>query len=127
MATKELEKNVEALLNRRVVALGGMTSKFVSPATRGMPDRLVVLAGKVFLVEVKTEIGTLSPLQERAIKKLSRAGADVYIVYGKRGVEQFVDDILKPIVENVRALKEDWELQGNVVTIKKGCIQWGKL
>jgi len=48
-----LEHDIEEYLVRRVKAVGGWPLKFVSPGTRGVPDRLLIFPGKVIFVEVK--------------------------------------------------------------------------
>ena len=60
-----LEKNIEAYLVKRVKEIGGMAYKFVSPAHRGVADRVVCLPnGVVWFVELKAPGGRLSPLQK---------------------------------------------------------------
>jgi hypothetical protein len=86
-----LEKDIEQYLVREVHKRGGLTYKFVSPAARGVPDRIVIIpGGAVWFVELKTETGRLSPLQRRHLKQLRQVGANATVVYGMDGVQQFL-------------------------------------
>ena len=69
MNKKITEKDVERYLIDRVKELNGKTYKFTSPTAAGVPDRIVLLAGHVFFVEVKRPDGKLTPRQvERLIE-----------------------------------------------------------
>lgn len=82
-----LEKDVERKLIKGVEALDGKAYKFVSPAHRGVADRLVVLpGGQVWFVEVKTNTGKLSPLQETFRKDINALGANYVCLYGEADV-----------------------------------------
>ena len=88
------EAAIESYLRAQVTKRGGRSFKFVSPSNCGVPDRIVVApGGQVWFVEVKTETGKLSKLQEIVIDDLRDMGADVFVAYGKKGV----DEILKII------------------------------
>ena len=83
-----LEKDIEAHLVRRVKDAGGRAYKFVSPAHRGVSDRIVVLPkGQVWFVEVKTESGKLSPLQQEFRKEIMGLGGNYVCLYGKKDVD----------------------------------------
>lgn len=83
------EAAVERLLDLRVNELGGMTLK-LAPVVAGAPDRLVLLDGQVWFVELKSAVGILSPIQLIAHKRLEARGAKVVTLYGLNGVEEFV-------------------------------------
>ena len=86
-----LEKDVEAYLLGAVRSLGGRAYKFTSPAHRGVSDRIVVLpGGAVWFVEVKTDTGRLSPLQEIFRREINRLGGNYVCVYGKGDVDQWM-------------------------------------
>ena len=87
------ENKVETYLDEQVIALGGITRKWVSPGRDGVPDRIVILKGKVFFVEVKTVDGDFEPGQEREHERLRDAGAHVGTVYGAPGVNSLIKDI----------------------------------
>lgn len=88
------EKPVEEHLKKRVKELGGRAMKFVSPSFRGRPDQIVLLYGLLVFVEVKKDTGELSPLQVHEISKLEKHGANVTVVYGKTGVDAFIEDLI---------------------------------
>lgn len=89
-----MERDVERYLIRKVREIGGEAYKFVSPGQDGVPDRIVILpGGRIWFVELKTETGTLSKVQRWQHKKLRKLGADVVTLYGKKGIEVWLDDI----------------------------------
>ena len=89
-----LEKEVEAYLVRRVKERGGVAYKFVSPAHRGVADRLIVLpGGQVWFVEVKTETGRLSKLQEVFRSEINGLGGNYICVYGNKEVDQWLHSL----------------------------------
>lgn len=91
---KMLEKEVEKFLVREVKKLGGISFKFISPGNAGVPDRIVILpSGKVIFVELKTDKGKLTKLQEVQIKKISDLGADARVLRGIEGVKEFINGI----------------------------------
>ena len=83
-----LEKEIEKFLVREVKKLGGISFKFISPGNAGVPDRIVILPiGKVIFVELKTDKGKLTKLQEVQIK------ADARVLRGIEGVKEFINEI----------------------------------
>jgi Holliday junction resolvase-like predicted endonuclease len=89
-----MEKHIEAYLVKRVKELGGIAYKFVSPARRGVADRLVVLpGGVVWFVEVKTEKGRLSPLQKIFAADMERLGQRYACLWNKEQVDAFIASI----------------------------------
>lgn len=87
------ENKVETYLNDRVTELNGITRKWVSPGRDGVPDRIVITPAALWLVEVKTEDGTLSPAQVREHDRLRAAGAVVKVVYGHAGVDELIEEL----------------------------------
>ena len=88
------ERDIEKRLTTGVKKLGGRAYKWTSPGNAGVPDRIVILPGRppVF-VELKTENGKLTALQEIQIRRLKELGQDVRILYGTDGVNQFFRDL----------------------------------
>ena len=89
-----LEREIEKKLVDGVRKLGGRAYKFVSPGNDGVPDRIVVLPGiSPVFVELKTETGRLSSLQNVQIKKLKDLGQDVRVLYGLEDVTRFLEEM----------------------------------
>lgn len=87
-----LEKDIEKFLVREVKKLGGLCYKWVSPGNAGVPDRIVLLPDRpVMFVELKTDTGKLSRLQEIQIKKLKAITEHVYVLRGLGGVGDFIE------------------------------------
>lgn len=85
------EKDIEKILVNEVRKQGGRAYKWVSPGNDGVPDRIVFLPGRppVF-VELKTETGKLSALQEVQITRLRELGQDVRVLKGIQEVRDFL-------------------------------------
>ncbi len=87
------ENKVERYLDSEVMKLGGITRKWVSPGVNGVPDRIVIVNGLVWFVEVKTVDGRLSPWQVREIDRLRDHGVNALVVYGVEGVDEFIKEV----------------------------------
>ena len=89
-----LESQIERKLVEGIKILGGMCLKFVSPSSKGVPDRIVLLPnGKVIFVELKTETGRLSKIQEYIIDEMQKRKADVRVLYGLNDVKMFLTEV----------------------------------
>lgn len=89
-----LEREVEKKLVDGVRRMGGRAYKFVSPGNDGVPDRIVVLPDTApMFVELKTESGKLSSLQKVQITRLEKLGQNVRVLYGAKGVENFLGEV----------------------------------
>ena len=89
-----MEKHIEAHLVKKVKEIGGVAYKFVSPANRGVADRLVVLpGGGVIFVEVKSATGKLSPLQEQFAKDMQRLGQNYIVLNSREAVNAFIETV----------------------------------
>lgn len=88
------ESRIEAGLVRLVRERGGLCYKFVSPGNPGVPDRIVVApSGRTIYVELKTEAGRLTAIQEWQHGELRKRGADVRTLYGPSEVRAFVGEV----------------------------------
>ena len=86
------EAEVEAILRQEVKRHDGHAYKFVSPGTRGVPDRIVCLPhGAVVFVELKKHGGKPRPDQVVQICKLRRLGQTVHVVQGLLGLNALFD------------------------------------
>ncbi|CAB4157089.1 VRR-NUC domain containing protein [uncultured Caudovirales phage] len=87
-----LEKHIEAHLVKRVREIGGVAYKFVSPAQRGVADRIVCLpGGQVWFVELKSEGGRLSPLQQVFAAEMRRMGQQYVCLWSKEQVNEWIE------------------------------------
>jgi len=60
----------------------------------GLPDRLVTLPnGRCCWVELKTDHGKLSLVQQLRHKELRKAGQDVRVVWNKDEADRFVEEV----------------------------------
>lgn len=85
------ESAIEALLVRSVHQAGGKCYKWVSPGNSGVPDRIVILPdSRVIFVELKTETGRTSALQDWQIGTLRGLGHAVRVLHGRHEVELFI-------------------------------------
>lgn len=88
------EKDIENYLRLQVKKLGGLAYKFVSPGNVGVPDRIIIMPnGRIYFVELKTEKGKLTELQNRQIQKIRNMQQEVRIVYGKAGADDFIKEL----------------------------------
>ena len=87
------EKTVEARLRHGVEKMGGACLKWTSPGQDGVPDRIVILPGRVIFVEMKTETGKLSKVQEYQIDRLRRLKQTVRVLHGADEVKAFLRDL----------------------------------
>jgi len=87
------ENPIELHFNSEVAALGGITYKWVSPGRANVPDRIAILNGNVYFVEVKPFDKDLNTGQRRELRRLASYGANVYAVIGRQGVNTFIEMI----------------------------------
>ena len=106
-----LESAVEDYLRKKILAEGGKSYKFTSPGNSGVPDRIVILRGLVVFVELKQDTGTLGKIQKAQIAQMTAQGAKVHVVYGKKGVDLFMDWLKSHAYER-------WG--------KAGMMEWGR-
>ena len=84
------ESELERILTDEVRKLGGRAYKWVSPGNDGVPDRIVILPDMLpVFVEMKTETGKLTALQQVQIRRLESLGQQVEVVYGAEGLVRF--------------------------------------
>lgn len=90
------ESKIERWLVNQIKSMGGIADKFVSPANPGVPDRLIVMpGGKVYFVELKTEIGRLSNIQKWQRRRYMECGADVRVIKGMNQAKEFIEELRK--------------------------------
>jgi len=87
-----LEKDIEKHLTKKVKELKGRCLKWVCPGWAGVPDRMVLLPrGRIYFVELKREKGgRLSKLQEKWHEWLRELGFEVFVLWSKDEVNDFI-------------------------------------
>ena len=91
----ETERTVEQELKRSVEKAGGCCYKFTSPSRAGVPDRIVVLRGRVVFVELKATGEKPRALQKAVAKMIRKAGGRVYCLSSVEQVLNFVKTLRK--------------------------------
>lgn len=88
-----MEAEIEDYLVRRVLAVGGIAEKTISPGGRGYFDRVVLMpGGQVFFVEVKKPRGSHMPEHQKARHRNYRArGGEVRVLKTRADVDRLVD------------------------------------
>ncbi len=86
-----LEKSVEAYLTKKVKEAKGLSLKWISTVT-GVPDRIVFLNKKIYLVELKTKSGVLSKRQQLMFAQLAELGFPVTVLRSKEDINGFLDN-----------------------------------
>lgn len=85
-----LEKDIEKLFRDEIKKAGGKAYKFTSPGNDGVPDRIVMLPdGRIVFVELKTDTGKLSKLQELQCRQIAELGQTVRVLHGLAEVRDF--------------------------------------
>ena len=90
---KKDERDIEKRLIKGIESVNGKCLKFVSPGMRGVPDRVVIVSGAVWFVELKTVNGRLSPLQRHMHRELLKVGADVRVLSSVERVDAFIQEV----------------------------------
>lgn len=103
----QLEAELEGKFRQQVKLHGGYTIK-LAPTESGVPDRLVVFpGGRMYLVELKTEDGTVSPIQRHWHARLAARGAPVHVLFGLKQMNQWIGHVVDNIPASAyRHLKE---------------------
>ena len=91
---KDSEKALERNLNKEVKALGGWSLKILSNFITGLPDRLVLIKGRAYFVEVKSEGKKPSPIQRVVHKKLEAIGFPVSVIDTTEKLNSFINEII---------------------------------
>ena len=89
------ENKVEVYLRNEIKKITGDTRKWVSPGRNGVPDQIIFLRGHVCFCEVKTTDGVIEIAQEREHRRLRKLGCIVTVVYGHKGVDKLIADIVE--------------------------------
>lgn len=88
-----LESQIEKYFYQAIRKLGGICLKWESAHKAGLPDRLVFIGGKFYMVELKTESGRLSSGQIEMFKRFEGQGFPVTVLYGIEQVQDFIQKL----------------------------------
>ena len=84
------EAHLERLLYGWVRTLGGVAIK-LAPTVNGLPDRLVILPpGEMYLIELKTNLGRVSPIQQVWHTRLAQIGVEVVVLPGVEEIQAWI-------------------------------------
>lgn len=92
MIVGNTESSLEGLFRRLVPKDEYICLKFLSN-TRGVPDRIVFGKNRCWLVELKTESGRLSRIQEHTHAKLAALGWPVRVLKGSAEIREFIKEL----------------------------------
>lgn len=101
----EAERKVEQALKRAIEKAGGCCYKFTSPSRAGVPDRIVVLRGRVVFVELKATGEKPRVLQKAVARAIRKAGGRVYCLSSVEQTTRFVQTLKRRY-----PLEEDYDL-----------------
>ena len=88
-----LEKNIEMYFNKQIKKMGGLSRKFTSPGQRGVPDRIAVMDGQVYFVELKRPGQKARPDQLAEHRALAKRGVEVYVLDSKYAVDVWLENL----------------------------------
>lgn len=88
-----LEKNIETYFNKQIKKMGGLSRKFTSPGQRGVPDRIAVMDGQVYFVELKRPGQKPRPDQLAEHRALAKRGVEVYVLDSKYAVDVWLENL----------------------------------
>ena len=96
------EGRLESMFAKKIKEMGGLCYKWIAPGHSGVPDRLVIIDGKIYPIEFKTYRGVLSPQQHKTIEEFEKRGVRIWVVYGEDGVENMINIIRKEMINGTR-------------------------
>lgn len=73
------ERDIEKKACELAKAAGWLAYKFVSPAQRGVPDRIFIKGGRIVFIEFKALGAKPTKLQWRMIERLRAQGCEVFV------------------------------------------------
>jgi hypothetical protein len=110
------EGYLESYLDRKVRTLGGKVIK-IAPLEKGNPDRLVMMPfGRMYLVEMKTFVGTPSPAQMVWHSRSRDRGHVVHIINTKEKIDNFIRWAVQTgtgLANGKRQASKDWDAMVN--------------
>lgn len=108
----ERERDIEKYMRQEIEKMGGLFLKWTSPGNDGVPDRIAVLpGGEIIFIELKTEDGGLSQLQEWWILRLRDHGCYARAVRGMEEAREVIRILRASIPvapEDVPTFRDPW-------------------
>ena len=89
----QIENDIEKYLVRQVKKIGGLCYKWVSPGTRGVPDRIVIFRGSTFFIELKRPGESLRKNQMKIKSYINQQNVGVYAIDTKVEVDHFIQEL----------------------------------
>ena len=74
------ESYIQGKIRAYLITNGWLTVKLINASPNGMPDLMAIKDGKVIFLEVKTEKGKTSKLQDYQIERLKEMGVSAFVV-----------------------------------------------
>lgn len=87
------ESDIEKRLVSEIEQMNGYALKFISPGHAGVPDRIILLPGRVYFAETKAPGKRLRKLQQHWKQKLEGLGYKVFVVDSQESLELMLDEI----------------------------------
>lgn len=117
---KHSEAQIEKHLFYEIRKLNGLAYKFTSPGHAGVPDRVILLPnGTTIFVELKREDGRLSSLQIETIRFFQENNIEVYVLYSKEEVDDFIKYVKMRLREKQPKLKTNQTIRlGNRIKLE---------
>lgn len=87
------EKLIERKLREGVKKQGGLALKFSSQTYTGMPDRIVLMPGEIYFVEVKSTGKQQTRIQKACVKILNGLEHDFWLIDDDNTLSMFLNYI----------------------------------
>jgi len=88
------ENVIEKRLREAIEEIGGKAFKFSSPGNIGVPDRIVLLAGRVIFVELKKPGQELRAIQKYRRRQFEKLGFQVAVIDSIEKVDEFIEGVV---------------------------------
>lgn len=89
--SKLKEGLIEKYLVEKVKGKGGRAEKLIRVKGGFFPDRTILINGKIYFVECKTEKGVISEGQKQYSKELEKVGFSIIYINSIEAVDSFVE------------------------------------
>ncbi len=83
------ESELQAKIIKTLEADGWFVLKLIQTNKNGIPDLEIIKGGRVVFLEVKSDTGKVSSLQEYRIEQLKKYDTEAYIIKGWKGFVEF--------------------------------------